>query len=144
MLHAIDSWDAGQRVVDNVIDDRTEEIAEATAIAEAGGTDVIDSIASGPGQVLCPPGTAAWIDHSRTQGRSVVIVTPYGTCLPELLWGSYLDRNGFGTPIDSDVPPVGAEVIEIDRFDDLIGGQGIRPLDAWSPDCPDVVEIARR
>ena len=144
MLDGVDAWAAGDRVVDQFLSDRTVEVAESIAVAEAGGTDVIDSIASGPGHVLCPSGTQAWMDHSREAGRSIVVVTPFGTRLPELLWRSYLERNGHtGTPQEG-TPPVSPEVIELSRFDDLIDRDGVTPLDAWTPDCPEVAEIARR
>ena len=144
MLYAVDAWDAGHRVVDGFVTDTTADVAESIAIAESGGTDVIDSIASGPGQVLCPSGTQSWIEHARRAGRSVVVVTPYGSRLPELMWRSYLDRNGYGEPTGDGVPPVSREVIALDSFDDLIDRDGVKPLDAWSPDCPEAVEIARR
>lgn len=143
LLHAIEPREAGYALVDEFFADRTIEIAESIAITEAGGTDVIDSIASGPGQVLCPAGTKAWIEHAREGSRSVVVVTPFASRLPERLWRSYLERNEVDGATDADPSPGALEVLPLDSFDDLIDSGGVRPLEEWSADCPDVVEIAR-
>ena len=137
MVQALDPIEAGWSFAESLELDQTAEHAEEIAIAEAGGTDVIDSIASGPGQLLCPVGTVAWIEHARSAGRSVAGVTPTGTRLPRLLWASFLDRNRAAEP-DS-----GFELVAVDRFDDLIGPDGLGPVDGWSADCPDVAEVAR-
>ncbi len=145
MIHALDAIDAGWDFAALLEQDRTAEIAESIAITEAGGTDVIDSIASGRGaggavDVLCPAGTTAWIAHAREGGRSVAVVTPVGTRLPAMLWAGFLERNGLSSP----EPTTGeSERIPLDAFDDLIGPDGIQPLSAWEPDAPDVAEIAR-
>lgn len=137
MVQSLDPVEAGWEFADSLERDRTSEHAEEIAIAEAGGTDVIDSIASGPGMVVCPAGTKAWIDHARSSGRSVAVVTPKGTRLPRLLWNSYLERNGLSSEGS------GAEVLSMDLFDDHIGPEGSAPLDDWTPDSPDVAEVAR-
>ena len=145
MIQALDATEAGWDFAALLEQDRTAEIAESIAITEAGGTDVIDSIASGrvaggAVDVLCPAGTNAWIGHARESGRSIAVVTPVGTRLPAMMWEGFLDRNGLSTP----EPTVGdSERIAIDHFDDLIGPDGIQPLSTWVPDCPDVAEIAR-
>lgn len=141
ILHSLDSCEAGWEFADRLAEDRTADIAETVAIAEAGGTDVIDSIASGPGQVLCPAGTAAWIAHARGAGRSVVVVTPLGTRLPSRLWQTFLTRNGVTSGRNDGSGS--RELLETASFDDLIDGEGVRPLDAWAADCPDVAELAR-
>ena len=143
MLHALDPVQAGYDFVDRLHVDPTAELAELIASAEAGGTDVIDSIASGPGQVVCPAGTDAWIDSARAAGRSVVVVTPLGSRLPNHLWEGYLGRNGWDRPVEPDEPAVIPVVLPLETFDDLIDGEGVRPLDSWSPDCPAAIEIAR-
>lgn len=137
MVHSLDPIDAGWAFAEVLELDRTSELAEEIAITEAGGTDVIDSIASGPGVAVCPAGTTAWIEHARRSGRSIALVAPVGTRLPKLLWSSFVDRNGFrGDAGDS-------EIIDLDQFDDLIGPDGITPLSDWKADCPDVAEVAR-
>lgn len=137
MVHSLEPIDAGWAFSEALDRDRTTGIAEQIAIVESGGTDVIDSIASGPSEVLCPLGTSAWIEHARTSGRSVAIVTPYGTRLPRLLWASYLERTGMTEPGSA------GERIGMETFDDLIGPDGLAPVDSWEADCPDVAEVAR-
>jgi len=142
MMHSLDPLDAGWEFSGALEADRTADIAEATAIAESGGTDVIDSIASGRAagsseiELLCPVGTGAWVENARANGRSVVVVTPLGSRLPPMLWSSYLAENA----------STGAsnERLKISDFDDVIGPDGLGPTSSWSPDCPDVAEIARR
>lgn len=147
MVQSLEPIEAGWSFADSLTDDRTLEIAETIAIAEAGGTDVIDSIATGrcsesnAVQVLCPAGTAAWVEHSRQGGRSVVIVTPLGSRLPALLWGRFLDHNG--NPELGVNEPGQNELITLDTFDNLIGPNGIGETNSWQPDCPDVAEVAR-
>jgi hypothetical protein len=144
MLQSLDPVDAGWVFANELEFDPTSEIAASIAIAESGGTDVIDSIASGPDAVLCPAGTIAWIEHAKSLGRSVAVVTPYGSRLPNLLWRSYLERNGVAAPSAHAKPgPMSVECLPIDSFDDLIGPGGVAPLSSWKPDCPDVAEVAR-
>ena len=143
MVQAMDPIAAGYDFVDQLSADLTASNAEAIASAEVGGTDVIDSIASGPGTLLCPGGTKAWVASARAAGRSLVVVTPMGSRLPKHLWQSYLERNGISESATTESPPVTPELLPLDTFDDLIDGVGVRPLDSWTPDCPDVIEIAR-
>ena len=145
MIQALDPIDAGWEFAQLLEQDRTAEIAESVAITEAGGTDVIDSIASGSlgggsVEVLCPAGTGAWIEHARAGGRSIAIVTPVGSRLPAMMWMGFLERSGFGA---GEPMTGGPERIALDRFDDLIGPDGVQALSSWVPDCPDVAEIAR-
>lgn len=142
IVHALDPCDAGWEFCDRVTADRTADIAETVAIAESGGTDVIDSIASGPGEVLCPGGTTAWIEHARASGRSVVVVTPIGTRLPARMWRGFLARNGMSPENEGD--QMAMELLQISRFDDVVDADGVRPLEAWAADCPDVAELAHR
>lgn len=143
MLHSLDPIDAGWSFSQSLDDDRTVDIAETTAIAESGGTDVIDSIASGRGangsgvEVLCPIGTRDWLADCRNKGRSAAVVTPLGSRLPPLLWGAFSAQEGGPGAMS-------AERLSLADFDDVIGPQGVAPLSTWSPDCPDVAELARR
>ncbi len=145
MVQALEPIQAGWAFADALSEDQTEDIAETIAITEAGGTDVIDSIASGQSPsgdgvtMLCPAGTQAWIDHARQAGRSVVVVTPLGSRLPTLLWQRYLEHNG---QVSNSLPGE-HELIKLDAFDEIIGPNGLSDLDAWQPDCPDVAEVAR-
>ena len=143
MVHAIDPVSAGYEFADRMQADQSALHAERISSSESGGTDVIDSIASGPGKVLCPGGTGAWVSAARDAGRSLVVVTPRGSRLPQQLWKSYLARNSIVVAPPDDAPPVGAEVLSIDTFDDLIESEGITPPDSWIADCPDSIEIAR-
>lgn len=160
MTHALEPIDAGWAFAESVSNDQTEQIAETIAITEAGGTDVIDSIASGQTAVgggvavLCPAGTQAWIDHARAEGRSVAVVTPLGSRLPSLLWQRYLKHNDRAPSPEEDQAeqqqssvasslPGEHELVRLDTFDDLIGPNGLVPVDSWQPDCPDVAEVAR-
>lgn len=138
MVHSLDPIAAGWSYADELTEDRTADIAETVAITEAGGTDVIDSIASGRDSetgelmMMCPVGTKAWIQHARSAGRSVAVVTPKGSRLPTMLW------TRFSTGHSHDV-----ELVAADSFDDAVSDSGITPLAAWQPDCPDVAEVAR-
>lgn len=137
MVQSLDPIEVGWAFAESMQQDRTADLAEEIALAEAGGTDVIDSLVSGPAQVLAPMGTTAWIEHARASGRSVVVVTPLGTRLPSMLWKSYLERNGYSGDDDA------VELVDLDAFDDVIGPEGLLPVDSWRADCPDVAEIAR-
>lgn len=140
VVGALEPMVAGWDFSDALSADRTHDIAETVAVAESGGTDVIDSIASGRSsngvEVLCPKGTQAWLDDCRQKGRSAVVVTPFGSRLPPMLWSSFLQRMG---------PESGSqtEVFSLDTFDDLIGSDGVSELSTWSTDCPDIAEVAR-
>lgn len=141
MINALEPLEAGWDFSEELSADRTSDIAETVAVAEAGGTDVIDSIASGRSpdgvEALCPLGTKAWLGDSKKNGRAAVVVTPLGTRLPPMLWSSFRREMGPGSGSST-------ELIRLDEFDDLIGPDGVSPLSSWSPDCPDVAEIARR
>ena len=151
MVHSLEPVSAGWAFADELAADRTIEIAETVAITEAGGTDVIDTIASGlnadTGEVelLCPAGTAAWIDHAKGAGRAVVAVTPLGTRLPAMLWGRFISEHDRVGDSDGGYEAVPGEFERLDAacFDDLIGPTGTMPLADWEPDCPDVAEVAR-
>ena len=111
--------------------------AEADRLGQDLGrhVEVIDCVASGPGELLVPPGAATGVDDAVTEGRTVIGVTPLGTRLPRQLW------QGFLTRCDRD-RPYGAptELVPVERFDQLAGpGQA---GEGWSPDCSDVVELA--
>lgn len=144
MLHALDSLDAGWDFSQSLDDDRTVDIAETTAIAESGRTDVIDSIASGLAsggsgvEVLCPAGTKSWLEDCRESCRSAAVVTPLGSRLPPLLWAA------FSGPGDDGPAAMSLERLSLEKFDDVIGPGGVAPLSSWVPDCPDVAELARR
>lgn len=148
MMHSLEAVPAGWAFADELGADRTIEIAETIAITEAGGTDVIDTIASGPNgagelELLCPAGTEAWVDHAKSAGRSVVAVTPLGTRLPAMLWQKFITENDRVGSGGAEAVPGEYELVAASRFDDLIGPSGIMPLDGWTPDCPDVAEVAR-
>lgn len=149
MMHSLEPIPAGWAFADELAADRTTEIAETVAIAEAGGTDVIDTVASGrnadSGEIefLCPAGTEAWIDHAKGAGRSVVAVTPMGTRLPAMLWGRFIDEHDRVGGDDAGSLPGEFERLPATRFDDVIGPNGVTPLEDWEPDCPDVAEVAR-
>lgn len=109
------------------------------AVAEAGGTDVIDSVASGRRgntiEVLCPAGTKAWLDSTRARGASPVVVTPFGTRFAPMLWSAFVTRMG---------PDVAnTELLALSDFDDVIGPNGLAELSSWTTDCPDTAELAR-
>ena len=139
MIDALDPMSAGWAFSEALSADRTNDIAETVAVAEAGGTDVIDSIASGRSsdgvEVLCPVGTRAWMESSRKRGASPVIVTPFGTRLPPMLWGAFRSAVEEKTA---------TELVMLDEFDDVIGCNGVAPVSSWAPDCPDAAELARR
>lgn len=149
MVQALEPITAGWEFADAIAGDPTLSIAETIAITEAGGTDVIDSIASGAISsdeskviVRCPIGTRAWIENARNAGRSVVVVTPLGTCLPHLLWGRFVQASPVGN--DEGHGSHGHyEDIALETFDDVIGPNGIVPTGAWSPDSPNVAEVSR-
>jgi len=135
MLASLEPIDAGWAFADALEADDTVEGADRLAQEQGGHVEVIDCLASGPGEVLAPPGAGSWIDDALAQGRAVIGVTPLGTRLPRLLW------QGFLTRCDRD-RPYGAptELMPVERFDQLVGpGQA---GDGWSSDCSDVAELA--
>lgn len=144
MLHDVDPSSAAYEFAEKLESDRSIDHAESIAVAEAGGTDVIDSIASGSDMVLCPSGTRAWVEHARDAGRSVVVVTPTGSRLPSMLWRGFLDRNSFPVDVAQGNRNSGPELLSVGCFDDLIDSNGVTPLAGWVPDCPDVAELSRR
>lgn len=136
MVHSLDAVASGWEFANDLTEDSTPDIAETVAITEAGGTDVIDTVASGiDGEtgdlmMMCPVGTKAWIEHARAGGRSVIAVTPKGSRLPTMLWTRFSESHHH-------------EVLAADLFDDAICSSGVEPLSQWQPDCPDVAEVAR-
>ena len=149
MVHSLDPVSAGWAFADDLHADRTADIAETLAIAESGGTDVIDSVASGVDAdsgaltMLCPPGTTAWIGKARSEGRSVAVVTPKGSRLPPLLWARFVSKHdriqtGVGESVAGEL-----ELIDAALFDDAVGNSGVTPLAEWEADSPDVAEVAR-
>lgn len=140
MVHSLDPVTSGWEFADALTADQTMQIAETVAITEAGGTDVIDSIASGIDtetsdvELLCPVGTKAWIEQARSAGRSLATVTPLGSRLPAMLWTRFQREH----PRAGDL-----EVLPLSLFDDVVGPSGLTPLSEWEPDAPDVAEVAR-
>lgn len=137
MLSALDPIDTAWAFVDELESERTEYVADELAINEAGGIEIIETLASSTGLLLCPPGADSWIAEARQLGRSVAAITPLGSRLPTLLWDGFIQRSTAGN--------VGAplELIETDRVDELVGPDGIYDRASWSADCTDVVELAR-
>lgn len=138
VLGGLDPIEEAWGLADAMEVDPTIGCVDAQPLASAGGPEIIDSIASGPGEVLCAHGTSDWIARARVDGNEVVVVTELGTRLPRLLWSGHLDRRG----VDRAGAVPGLEVVPIDAFDAVIGPGGRQPCAAWSPDCPDVAEIA--
>ena len=155
MVHSLDPVTSGWEFADELSADQTTDIAETIAITEAGGTDVIDSVASGIDgdstevMVLCPAGTEAWIESARSAGRSLAIVTPMGSRLPAMLWSRFQREHPRVTSdategsAASDRSPGEFELLPLSLFDDVISPVGLTPLSDWQPDCPDVAEVAR-
>jgi len=136
MLGSVDPIDAAWRLVDAMEQDPTEGHADALAVDEAGGVEIIEALASGPGAAWCPPGSGASAERARAAGRNVVVVTPIGSRLSRLLWCGFLDRND-GVGVGAQV-----EVLALDLFDEIVGPDGPQPVAAWEPDCSDVAELA--
>ena len=137
MLTALDPIEAAWELVTELESDPSSDLADELLTDEAGGVELIDCVASGPGELLCPPGRSDWISDARRAGRAVVGLAPLGSRLPKLLWRGYLERNRL-------LFETGAvhELIPLDSFDELIGPGGIQPAAAWSPDCADVAEMS--
>lgn len=136
VLGGLDPVEEAWSLADAMEIDPTIGHVDAQPLASAGGPEIIDSIASGPGEVLCAHGTGEWVRRARADGNGVVVVTELGTRLPRLMWRGHLGRRG----VDRNAP--GLEIVPIDAFDAVIGPEGRQPCAAWSPDCPDVAEIA--
>lgn len=135
MLSAVDPEAAAWDFVDELHADTTNDGAD-TLVAEQGRhVELVDSVASGPGELLVPPGTSRWIEQARRSHKTVVALTPCGSRLPRLLWKGYLDRSTRHQPYMATT-----EVIAADAIDQVIGPDqaGV----GWSPDCPDVAELA--
>ena len=137
VLTAIDPIEAAWELADELEVDPGNDLADELITDEAGGLELVDSVASGPGEVLVPPGRSAWIRDARSAGRSVVVLTPLGTRLPKLLWRGFLDRNP--RLFDVGAPH---ERVSIAEFDEVVGPGGIQPAATWSPDCSDVAEMS--
>jgi len=137
ILSAIDPIDAAWDFVDEIESDQTAYVADELAVDEAGGIEIVETLASRSGLLLCPPGAGSWIAEARGLGRSVAATTPLGSRLPKLLWDGFLERATAGS--------VGAplELIETDGVDELVGPDGVYDTASWSADCADVVELAR-
>ena len=137
ILSAIDPIDAAWAFVDELESDQTGYLTDELAVDEAGGIEIIETLASRSGLLLCPPGAGSWIAEARGLGRSVAATTPLGSRLPKLLWEGFLERSTAGS--------VGAplELIETDSVDELVGPDGVYDTASWSADCSDVVELAR-
>lgn len=134
MLLDLDPLTAGWGFVDELESDRTGLFADEVAMEEAGGVELVETVASGPGEVLCPAGADGWTATARRRGRNIIAITPVGSRLPRLLWQGYQDRNRGGL--------TGApELLSMSVFDELIGPEGPQPVDSWSPDCRDVAEL---
>ena len=149
MVHSLDPVSAGWAFADALRTDRTADIAETIAIAESGGTDLIDSVASGVDPesgcltMLCPAGTDAWIQRARSDGRSVAVVTPKGSRLPTLLWSRFITKHERVQTDPKQTIAGELELIDAGRFDDTVCDEGLMPLAEWEADCPDVAEVAR-
>lgn len=135
MLTDLDPISAGWSLVELLEADRTRDHANRLATDEAGGIELIETIASGPGQLLCRPGVHTWIDDIHRRGRTVAVPTPLGSRLPRLLWRGFTER------IAATRSGVALEIVDSRLVDELVGPCGVQPVDAWSPDCPDVAEL---
>jgi hypothetical protein len=137
VLTSLEPIEAGWEFADQLASDPSGDYADEMAREEAGGIELIESIASGPDGFLCPPGSASWIAEGRAAGRTIVVLTPLGTRLPRLLWQGWLERNGE----PSDVRPFN-DLIPRDDVEEIIGPDGVQPVAAWCPDSADVAELA--
>lgn len=137
VLSSLEPIDAGWAFVDELEADRTNDHADEMAEHEAGGIELIESVASGPDGFLCPPGSASWIAEGRAAGRTIVVVTPLGSRLPKLLWRGWLERNGEPS---TDRPH--NDLIPVADVEEIVGPNGVQPVAAWSSDCSDMPELA--
>ncbi len=131
MLHDLDPLTAGWDLVEEVERDPTAGHADALVASEGAGVDVIETIASGPTSVLAAAGTETWIESARAAGRAVYAVTPLATRLPKNLEGSFAARAQTVRDL---------ERIDLDRFDELVGPDGIGAT--WRADCGEAPELA--
>lgn len=135
MLAALDPIDAAWEFVDALELDPTSATADQLAIEEAGGIDLIETIASTNGTLLCPSGSTAWIESARSRGRTVSAITPLGTRLPKLLFRGFIERLGV------DDRPGSPELVPLEHVDELITSDGIVEIDRWIADAPEVAEL---
>ncbi len=135
MLAALDPIEAAWAFADELEADDTITDADRLAHEQGLHVEVVDCVASGPGEVLVPPGAGAWMDDAVAENRTIIGVTPLGTRLPRLLWQGFLARCDRDRPYGAPT-----EMVSVDRFDQLAGpGQA---GDGWSSDCSDVAELA--
>jgi len=135
MVAALEPIDAAWEFVDALEIDPTSDTADQLAIDEAGGIDLIETIASMSGTLLCPSGSTAWIESARARGKTVSAITPLGSRLPKLLFGGFVERLGV------DDHPGSPELVSLDQVDELVGPEGIVEIDRWVADAPDVAEL---
>lgn len=135
MLAALDPIEAAWEFVDALEDDPSTATADQLAIDEAGGLELIESIASAPGTLLCPSGSTAWIESARARGRNVSVLTPLGSRLPRLLFQGFVERLGV------DDGPGSLERVPIGSIDELVGPEGVVEISKWTVDAPDVAEL---
>lgn len=133
MLNSLDPVAAAWTLVDALEADLTNDHADRTAVDEAGGIDLIETIASGSGEFVCPLGSRPWLEDAHARGRTVAAVTPLGSRLPRMLWTGFLGRI---------TPVANFEVLEANSFDEVVGPDGAQPPMTWGPDCPDTAELA--
>lgn len=135
MLTALDPIEAAWHFVDELGADASGDRADELIEERGRQVELVDTLASGPTELLVPPGTTRWIGEARTAGSTIVALTPRGSRLPRLLWSAHLERSLAGS---RSLPP--NEVIGADLVDQFLGPDqaGV----GWSSDCSDVAELA--
>ena len=135
MLDGLDPIEAAWALVDELESDASGDDADRLVAERGRYVEVIDTVASGPTELLVPPGTTRWIEEARAAGSTVVALTPRGTRLPRLLWSGHVERSRAG---GRSIPP--NEVIDAAAVDQFIGPDqaGV----GWSSDCSDIAELA--
>lgn len=135
MLSALDPIEAAWRFVDELETDPSGDEADRLIGERGRHVELVDTVASGPAQLLVTPGTTRWIDQARSAGSTVVALTPRGSRLPRLLWSAHLARSQAAS---RSLPP--NEVIDADLVDQFLGPDqaGV----GWSSDCSDVAELS--
>jgi hypothetical protein len=133
MLTALEPVAAAWAFVDELENDRSGSDTTATP-TDAYVEDVV-TVASGPTQLLVPPGAIRRIERAREANRTVVAITPSGTRLPRLLWKGFLARSTRHEPYAATNELVDADLV------DQFAGSGQAGV-GWSSDCSDVAELS--
>jgi hypothetical protein len=141
----VDSHGEGEALVDRLHDaEIAADLVPYECLAAAlRSVDVvlIEALACGADAVLTAGGSRAVVETARALGIAVWLVGGVATRLPATLWQGMLTHSGLANDWHA-----GLDVIELSRFDRIVGpeGAGSAQATSWIAECPDAGELLRR